>query len=124
MRIAWPVTFHANLALYEMGSDRRVWGVTIRSTPTRVFWSQIPPQKTRLAAMVGDREVHSMLELYSFPPVEEERRFKDIVILKPCRIQNNQTRVPRACLAECRATATSRPFNRFLYEHVPVTVKK
>ena len=79
----WPATFHANLALYEMGSDRRVWGVTIRSTPTRVFWSQIPPKKMRLAAMVGDREVHSMLELYSFPPVEEERRFKDIVILKP-----------------------------------------
>ncbi len=37
----------------------------------------------RAAAMMGDREVHSMLELYSFPSVEEERRFKDIVILKP-----------------------------------------
>jgi hypothetical protein len=79
----WPATFHANLVLCEMGSDRRVWGVTIRSTPTRVFWSEIPPKKMRLAAVVGDREVRSMLEMYSFPPVEEERRFKDIVILKP-----------------------------------------
>ena len=79
----WPATFHANLALYEMGSDRRVWGVTIRSTPTRVFWSEIPSKKMRLAAVVGDPEVRPMLEMYSFPPVREERRFKDIVILKP-----------------------------------------
>jgi hypothetical protein len=79
----WPATFHANLALYETGSDRRVWGVTIRSTPTQVFWSQIPPEKMRLAAVVGDGEVRSMLEMYSFPPVKEEQRLKNIVILKP-----------------------------------------
>jgi hypothetical protein len=79
----WPATFHANLALYESGSSRRVWGVTIRSTPTEKFWSQIPQKEMRLAAVAGDREVRPMLDLYSFPAVNEERRLKDIVILKP-----------------------------------------
>jgi hypothetical protein len=79
----WPATFHVNMALYEMGSDRRVWGVTTRSAPTRVFWSGIPPEKMRLAAVVGDYDVRPMLEMYSFPPVKEERTFKDIVIFKP-----------------------------------------
>jgi hypothetical protein len=79
----WPATFHVNMTLYEMGSDRRVWGVTIRSTPTRVYWSKIPLKKTRLAALVSDPEVRPMLKMYSFPPVKEEQRFKDIVILTP-----------------------------------------
>jgi len=80
----WTATFHANMALYRMGSDRRVWGVTVRSGPTEIFWSQIPPDRMRLAALQGDPAVSYILNMYSFPPVTEEQpRFKDIVILKP-----------------------------------------
>jgi hypothetical protein len=79
----WPATFHANLVLYEDGSDRRIWGVTTRSTPTRMFWSAIPVKQMRLAAIVGDPEVESMLRTYSLPSVTEERRFTDILVFKP-----------------------------------------
>jgi hypothetical protein len=79
----WPATFHANLVLHENGSYRRVWGVTTRSTPTQMFWSAIPVGQMRLAAIVGDPEVESMLRTYSFPPVTEERRFTDILVFKP-----------------------------------------
>jgi hypothetical protein len=79
----WPATFHANLALYEMGSDRRIWGVTDRSTPTRIFWSEIAPEKMRLATVVGDPSVPYVLNMFAFPPVREEQRLADIVILKP-----------------------------------------
>jgi hypothetical protein len=81
--IVWPASFHANLSLHEMGSDRRIWAVTNRSTPTRIFWSQIPPDKMRLAAVIGDPGVPYVLHLYSFPSVAQEQTFKDIVILKP-----------------------------------------
>jgi hypothetical protein len=81
--IVWPATFHANLTLHKMGSDRIIWAVTNRSTPTRIFWSQIPPDKMRLAAVIGDPGVPYVLHLYSFPPVAQEQTFKDIVILKP-----------------------------------------
>jgi hypothetical protein len=81
--IVWPATFQANLTLYEMGSHRRIWAVTNRSTPTRIFWSQIPPGNMRLAAVIGDPGVPYVLHLYSFPPVAQEQTFKDIVILKP-----------------------------------------
>jgi hypothetical protein len=80
--IVWPATFHANLTLYEMGSDRKIWGVTTRSTPTQIYWSQIPPEKMRLATVNGDPSVPYALQLYSFPPVVQEQTFKDIVILK------------------------------------------
>jgi hypothetical protein len=80
----WTATFHANMALYEMGSDRRVWGVTVRSGPTEIFWSQIPTDRMRLAALQDDPAVNYVLKMYSFPPVTEEQQgFKDIVIFKP-----------------------------------------
>jgi len=80
----WTATFHANMALYEMGSDRRIWGVTVRSGPTEIFWSQIPPDKMRLAAVQGDPAVTYILNMYSFPPVKEQQpRFKDIRIFTP-----------------------------------------
>jgi hypothetical protein len=78
----WPATFHANLTLYEMCSDRKIWGVTTRSTPTRIFWSQIPSDKMRLAAIIGDPGVPYILQLYSFPSVIQEQTFSDIVIYK------------------------------------------
>ncbi|MGD0842056.1 MAG: hypothetical protein ABSA32_12940 [Candidatus Acidiferrales bacterium] len=79
----WPATYHANLTLYEMGSDRRIWGVTDRSAATREFWSAIPPEKMRLATVAGDPSVPYVLNMYSFPPLEEEQRLADIVILRP-----------------------------------------
>ena len=78
----WPATFHVNMTLYEMGSDRRIWGVTTRSGPTRKFWSAIAPEKMRLVAIAGDNEARPMLENYALLPVQEERTFPDIVIFK------------------------------------------
>jgi hypothetical protein len=78
----WPATFHANMTLYEMGSNRRIWGVTVRSGPTEKFWSQIPADKMRLAAIAGDPAVPYTLNMYSFPPVTEVGGFKTIVVYK------------------------------------------
>ncbi|MGB6197911.1 MAG: hypothetical protein WBF35_00030 [Candidatus Acidiferrales bacterium] len=79
----WPATFHANLTLYKMGSSRKLWAVTYRSTPTRIFWSQIPREKMRFATIAGDSSVSDALNLYSLAPVATEQTFKNIVILKP-----------------------------------------
>jgi hypothetical protein len=79
----WPATYHANLALYEMGSGRKVWGVTDRSAATREFWSAIPAEKMRLATVAGDPSVPYVLKMFAFPPVTEEQRLEDIVILRP-----------------------------------------
>lgn len=79
----WPAVFHANMMLYEMGSDRRIWGVTVRSAPTEIFWSQIPPAKMRLAAIHGDSAIAYTLDEYSFPPVAQVGTFRDIVIFTP-----------------------------------------
>jgi hypothetical protein len=79
----WPATYHANLTLYEMGSGRRIWGVTDRSAATREFWSAIPAEKMRLATVAGDTSVPYVLNMFAFPPVKEEQRLEDIVILRP-----------------------------------------
>jgi hypothetical protein len=78
----WPATFHANMTLYEMGSNRRIWGVTVRSGPTEKFWSQIPADKMRLAAIAGDPAVPYTLNMFSFPPVTEVGGFKTISVYK------------------------------------------
>jgi hypothetical protein len=78
----WPATFHANMTLYEMGSNRKIWGVTVRSGPTEKFWSQIPADKMRLAAIAGDPAVPYTLNMFSFPPVTEVGGFKTIVVYK------------------------------------------
>jgi len=79
----WPATFDVNLALYEAGSERRVWGVTTRSTPTQIYWSKIPPDKMRFAAVAGDTAVPYVVDLYSLPPLTVVQNLKDIVILAP-----------------------------------------
>jgi hypothetical protein len=78
----WPATFHANMTLYEMGSNRKIWGVTVRSGPTEKFWSQIPADKMRLAAIAGDPAVPYTLNMFSFPPVTEVGGFKTISVYK------------------------------------------
>jgi hypothetical protein len=78
----WPATFHANMTLYEMGSNRRIWGVTVRSGPTEMYWSQIPADKMRLAAIAGDPAVPYTLNMFSFPPVTEVGGFKTISVYK------------------------------------------
>ncbi|MGB6431204.1 MAG: hypothetical protein WBF06_11500 [Candidatus Acidiferrales bacterium] len=81
--MVWPATFHVNWTLYEMGSERKVWGVTDRSTPTRIFWSQIPPDKMRLATVAGDPSVPYVQNMYSFPPLTRDQQFNEIIILTP-----------------------------------------
>jgi hypothetical protein len=79
----WPATFDVNLALYEAGGDRTVWGVTTRSTPTQIYWSKIPQDKMRFAAVTGDAAVAYVVNLYSLPALTQVQTFKDIVILAP-----------------------------------------
>ncbi len=39
----WPAVFHANMVLHERGDDRTIWGVTLRSDPTRRLWEPLDP---------------------------------------------------------------------------------
>jgi hypothetical protein len=85
----WPAVFHANLTLADRGEDRRVWGVTRRSAPTRPQWRAVPADRTRIGWLLpppgqppGDSDLVWRAE---FPEVRKvaERPTLWVFILEP-----------------------------------------
>ncbi len=50
----WPAIFHVNLALYERGESRTVWGVTFGGQPTSTLWRTIPQEKFCVCIPLND----------------------------------------------------------------------
>lgn len=50
----WPAVFHANLSLYERGSDRKVWSLTDRTVGIRRLWDTFDDRRNLIAALPGD----------------------------------------------------------------------
>jgi hypothetical protein len=73
----WVSVFHANLALYERGEERTIWGVADRCSPTWERWGRVDPDGLRVAALTRggrpDPEAAPYL-LNDFPPLEVVRR--------------------------------------------------
>ena len=70
----WPAVFHANLALYERGDDRRLWGITKGSEETWPRARQSVGEAVRIATAPGDAP-QALLATYGLTPlVVVERR--------------------------------------------------
>jgi hypothetical protein len=79
----WTAVFHANLVLYEMGKDDKIWGLTHRSQPTRNLWSRVPEDKLRVAIPVGDDQAMSYLKQYGLPKMRLLEKRKTISVFVP-----------------------------------------
>lgn len=89
----WPAVFRANLALYERGEQRVVWGLTLRSLPTSRFWKAVPRSKTRIAVFAPDGDDgNQYLESFGFLPLAPSERRSSIVVLTPAELASAQPR--------------------------------
>jgi len=79
----WPAVFSANLALRERGEQRIVWGISLRSRPTRRFWSHVPLEDIRVAVPVGDPQAEGFLKETGLPPLVVLERRTTFLILRP-----------------------------------------
>lgn len=83
----WPAVFRANLALYEQGKRRVIWGLTLRSAPTSEFWKAVPRSETRIAVFApGDEDANQYLESFGFLPLAPSERQSTIVVLAPAEL--------------------------------------
>lgn len=83
----WPAVFAANLALYERGEHRVVWGLTLRSLPTSELWRAIPRSETRIAVFAqGDEDARQYLEAFGFLPLAPSERRPTITVLEPAEL--------------------------------------
>jgi hypothetical protein len=81
----WPAVFHANLALYEQKSDRRLWGISHRSWATHEQWAAVPLHQMRIAVPRGDELWEHWRREYELPPLVrvEARPTIDLFSVQP-----------------------------------------
>ncbi len=80
----WPAMFRANLALYERGERRMIWGVSLRSQPTYRYWSKIPRERMRVAvAAGGDPEADAYFAHYGLAPLAVSEKLASLWLLAP-----------------------------------------
>jgi hypothetical protein len=60
----WLTVFQANLALYERGVDRVVWGLATRCLTTWDLWGQAPPEDVRIAGLLRDGTLDPHADFY------------------------------------------------------------
>ena len=82
----WPTVYHANLVLYEQGSDRKIWGIAHRAAPTADRWARIPLADWRVAAIpeeFKDPFTAMCLRAYGLPPLRQIGRLPTFTLYKP-----------------------------------------
>lgn len=82
----WPTVFHANLVLYEQGSDREVWGLAHRAAATADRWGRIPLDAWRVAAIPEEFEdpwTRTVYGNYRQPPLRPIARLKTFTLYVP-----------------------------------------
>ncbi|HVX64231.1 MAG TPA: hypothetical protein VHC19_26650 [Pirellulales bacterium] len=80
----WHAVFRANLALYERGERKVIWGLSLRSQPTHRYWSKIPREQMRVAiAAGGDPEADAYLAHYQLGPLGVSEQRESLWLLQP-----------------------------------------
>jgi hypothetical protein len=79
----WPTVFSANLALRDRGEQRIIWGISLRSKPTRRYWGRVPWSEIRVAVPVGDPQAELYLKESGLPPLVVTERRSTFWILSP-----------------------------------------
>ena len=89
----WPAVFRANLALFERGEQRVIWGLTLRSDATTAFWKAVPRSETRIAVFArGDEEANTYLADFGFLPLVPCEWRASIVVLEPAEHAARKTK--------------------------------
>lgn len=84
----WPTVFHANMVLHEMGSERSIWGLAHRASPTSDRWARIPFADWRVAAIPQEfedpwtRQVYRAYRLPALVPVDTLGTFTVFVVAR------------------------------------------
>jgi hypothetical protein len=81
----WPIVFQANLALYERGSDRVVWGVAGRCLASWDEWGRMPPEDIRLGVLREGDGLDPEGEFYLrgfFPPMTVVETSNTLCVLR------------------------------------------
>ncbi len=80
----WTTIFHANLILYERGSDRKVWAIADWCGPTRPYWDFEPRSRWRVAQAIEEDPSNQqrLLNFYELPKLEQVKVGKTIRIFK------------------------------------------
>lgn len=80
----WHAVFRANLALYERGERRVIWGLSLRCRPTYRYWSKIPRDQMRVAiAGGGDPEADAYLAHFQLGPLGVSEKRESLWVLQP-----------------------------------------
>jgi hypothetical protein len=83
----WHSVFRANLALYERGERRTVWGIAERCGPTHRYWCKIPRAQLRVAVTGGgDLEAGPFLEFYQLAPLAVAEEHATLWLLRPAEL--------------------------------------
>lgn len=69
----WPAVFQSRVLLRERGEERKVWGITYRSTPTRDLWWPRDWTTARIAVLGTPRQVQRARTFYRLPVVSFRR---------------------------------------------------
>jgi len=86
----WPAVFHVNLALYERGESRTVWGVTYVGQPTSMIWRTIPQEQRCVCIPVNDPYGDNWLISFGFS------RFRDVQRRATVRVLRRQAEASEA----------------------------
>ena len=78
----WPAIFHANLALYERGESRTVWGVTLGGQPTSMLWRTIPQEQRCVCIAVNDPYGDNWLVSFGFSRFRDVQRRATVRVLR------------------------------------------
>lgn len=69
----WPAVFQSRVLLRERGEERKVWGITYRSTPTRDLWWPQDWAEARIAVLGTPGQIQQARTFYHLPVVSFRR---------------------------------------------------
>jgi hypothetical protein len=78
----WPAVFHVNLALYERGEPRTVWGVTFGGQPTSTLWRDVRQEDRCVCIPAKDPYGDNWLLSFGFSRFRDVQRRATVRVLR------------------------------------------
>lgn len=69
----WPAVFQSRVRLHDRGENRKVWGITFRSTPTLDLWRLPDWRAARIAVLGPPERAEALRAFYRIPPFGDPR---------------------------------------------------